>query len=461
MQNPPRSGETAAAPRRDVFTVSELNREARRLLESGFGVLWVEGEISNLARPGSGHWYFTLKDAGAQVRCAMFRQRNRLLAFEPADGEKVQLRARVSLYEPRGDYQLIVDFMEAAGEGALRRAFEELKNKLDAEGLFALEHKQALPDLPRQIGIVTSPTGAAVRDILKVLRRRFPAVGVIIYPVPVQGEGAGAKIARMLEIAASRAECDVLILARGGGSLEDLWAFNEEVLARAIYACPVPVICGVGHEVDVTIADLVADQRAPTPSAAAELVVPDREEWLRVITRLARRSAASLGRMLTLADKDMAMLGRRLMRLHPARSIQQQGQRSDELESRMLMAMRGLLRERSSELATLAAHLQRLSPGRRLENLAARSAVLGQRMGSGMRRILDANRSRLAVCAATLDAISPLATLNRGYAILQRDSDGQVVRRPGDVRRDDLLTARLARGEIKTRVVGTRKESTK
>ena len=283
-------------PERDIYTVSRLNREVRVLLERGFGTLWIEAEISNFARPSSGHWYFSLKDANAQVRCAMFRQRNYLSTFTPKDGQKVLVRARIGLYEPRGEYQLIVDHIEDAGRGALQRQFEELRARLAAEGLFAAERKRPLPGLPVRIGIITSPTGAAVRDILHVLARRFPAIGVLIYPVQVQGAQAAADIVAALELAGRRADCDVLILARGGGSLEDLWAFNDERLARAIVASPIPIITGVGHEVDFTIADFAADVRAPTPSAAAELVVPDAQEWLQSFALAGKRLEAALRR---------------------------------------------------------------------------------------------------------------------------------------------------------------------
>jgi len=265
-------------PDRDVYTVSRLNQTARQLLEQGLPRIWLEGELSNLSRPSSGHLYFTLKDSRAQIRGAMFRNRNQLLRFRPQEGMQMLVRCRISLYEPRGDYQLIAESMEEAGDGALQRAFEELKRKLDLEGLLRAEHKQPLPLLPRRIGVVTSPSGAAIRDVLSVLKRRFPAIPVMVYPVPVQGKEAGREIAAMLHRAGERRECDVLILTRGGGSLEDLWAFNEEVVARAIHDCPVPVISAVGHEVDFTIADFVADQRAPTPSAAAELASPDQYE---------------------------------------------------------------------------------------------------------------------------------------------------------------------------------------
>src|SRR5580698_1079807 len=291
------SGSPARAER-DIYSVSRLNREVRVLLERGFGTLWVEAEISNFSRPSSGHWYFSLKDANAQVRCAMFRQRNMLCAFTARDGQKVLVRARIGLYEPRGEYQLIVDHMEDAGLGALKRQFEELSAKLKAEGLFAAERKRPLPALPRRIGVITSPSGAAVCDIIHVLARRFPAVAVMIYPVAVQGAQAPAEIIAALALACRRGECGVLILARGGGSLEDLWAFNDERLARAIVASSIPVVSGVGHEIDFTIADFAADMRAPTPSAAAELVVPDAGEWLNSFVRLGTRLYRGMRRRL-------------------------------------------------------------------------------------------------------------------------------------------------------------------
>src|SRR6202171_4823794 len=287
-----------ARPDRDIYSVSRLNREVRVLLERGFGSLWLEAEISNFARPSSGHWYFSLKDATAQVRCAMFRQRNTLCAFTARDGQKVLVRARIGLYEPRGEYQLIVDHMEDAGLGALKRQFEELSAKLKQEGLFAADRKRPLPSLPRRIGIITSPTCAAVRDILHVLASRVAATAVLIYPVAVQGAQAAAEIIAALEVAGRRAECDVLILARGGGSLEDLWAFNDERLARVIVASPIPGHTGIGHEIDFTIADFAADARAPTPSAAAELAVPDAEEWLNAFVRFGARLQRGMRRRL-------------------------------------------------------------------------------------------------------------------------------------------------------------------
>src|ERR1700728_4779172 len=325
---------------RDIYSVSRLNREVRILLERGFGSLWLEAGISNFARPSSGHWYFSLKDAAAQVRCAMFRQRNMLCAFTARDGQKVLVRARIGLYEPRGEYQLIVDHMEDAGLGALMRQFEELSAKLSAEGLFAAERKRPLPALPKRIGVITSPTGAAVRDILHVLARRFPAVRVLIYPVAVQGAQAAAEIVAALKTAGARLDCDVLILARGGGSLEDLWAFNDEKLARAIVASPIPVISGVGHEVDFTIADFAADVRAPTPSAAAELVAPDAEEWIAACSRLGTRLERCLRRRLAERAERLRWLTGRAAQVSPIARLAQQTQRLDELDQRMSRAMR-------------------------------------------------------------------------------------------------------------------------
>ncbi len=283
---------------RRVLSVSGLNREAKQLIEGTLGVVWVEGEVSNLSRPSSGHLYWSLKDAHAQVRCAMFRMSNRGLGFELANGQQILVRARASLYEARGEYQLIVEYAEEAGEGLLRRKFEELKRKLAAEGLFDAARKRVPPKLPRRIGVVTSPSGAALRDVLIALRRRSPATAVLIYPTSVQGSGAADEICRTLKLADRRAECDVLILTRGGGSLEDLWAFNEEKVARVIAALELPIIVGVGHEIDFTIADFAADLRAPTPSQAAELAVPDQSEWLTRFARLEQQIAFCMRRRL-------------------------------------------------------------------------------------------------------------------------------------------------------------------
>ena len=407
----PLPGSSAEPPARAVYSVSRLNREVRTLLESGLGAIWVQGEISNLARPSSGHWYFSLKDRDAQLRCAMFRQRNALSRFAPKEGQLVLAYGRVSLYEPRGDYQLLVELMEDAGVGALQRAFDELKARLAAEGLFAAERKRALPSAPRRIGVITSPTGAAIRDILHILARRFPAADVLIYPSPVQGEAAAAALIAAIELAAARAECDVLILSRGGGSLEDLWAFNDERLARAILRCPIPVVTGIGHEIDFTIADFVADLRAPTPSAAAQAVVPDVSVWLHRLEQLAARFAAAGRRTLRSEQARLDALLRRLQRAHPGARLLQHSQRLDELEARLRLALR-------SRLAAAAA--------------------------------------RLDSAARALQAVSPLATLGRGFAVITRSADGALVTAAEQLAVGEAFDARLAHGSVRAAVLERR-----
>jgi exodeoxyribonuclease VII large subunit len=439
-------------PRRDVYTVSRLNREASLLLDEGFGRLWIEGELSSIARPSSGHLYFGLKDERAQVRCAMFRQANRRLNFAPADGMQVLLRARVSLYEPRGDYQLIVEHMEDAGQGALQREFEALKARLAAEGLFDEARKRPIPRLPRRIGVITSPTGAALRDILTTLRRRFPAVPVLIYPTAVQGRGAGAEIAAALSLASRRGDCDVLILARGGGSLEDLWAFNEEQVARAIVACRIPVIAGVGHEVDVTIADFAADLRAPTPTGAAERAVPDASEWLHRFAVLGRRLAQGLARELRQGETRLGTLAHRLKRVHPAMRLARDAQRLDGLERRLRAALAARLAGGQRGLFALSARLQRRSPALRLREAAQRLATAARLLPLAMRRSLAYRDQRLGAAARALSAVSPLGTLERGYAILT-GPDGRVLRSVSEVTPGETVDARLARGRLAARVI--------
>ena len=432
--------------RRQVYSVSRLNAEARGLLEENFSLIWVQGELSNLARPSSGHWYFTLKDDQAQVRCAMFRMRNMHLGFTPKDGMQILLRARVSLYEGRGEFQLIGEHMEEAGDGALRRAFELLKQRLAGEGLFDAAHKKPLPSLPHRIGVITSGTGAALRDILCCLRRRFPAIPIVIYPVPVQGLGAADKIARMIRLADARAECDVLILSRGGGSLEDLWAFNEESVARAIYTCSVPIVTGIGHEIDFSIADLVADQRAATPTAAAELITPDRLEWLELFARLQNRLVLSLQTALSHKRQAFAWLQRRLQ--HPGQRLRNQAQRLDELEQRLRLAQRATYQHSRLHLAELHARLQRHTPIHRLRQLSITRENLAHRLQSGFDSNFDRLRGRLELLARTLNGISPLATLGRGYAIIHRLTDQRVVRSTRDIAVGDEIKARLAHGNL-------------
>lgn len=436
---------------RDIYSVSRLNREVRVLLERGFGSLWLEAEISNFARPSSGHWYFSLKDATAQVRCCMFRQRNMLAAFTAKDGQKVRVRARIGLYEPRGEYQLIIDHMEDAGLGALKRQFEQLSAKLSAEGLFAAERKRPLPLLPQRIGVITSPTGAAIRDILHVLARRFAAVPVLIYPVAVQGHAAAGEITAALRLAGVRAECDVLILARGGGSLEDLWAFNDEALARAIVASPIPVISGIGHEVDFTIADFAADVRAPTPSAAAELAVPNGEEWLLSLGRQHGRLLRGIRRRFESQRERLRWLTGRAALVSPVARLAQQSQRVDELEVRLSRSLRHIVADRRSALSDYRMRLWQASPVARVQSAILRHAALTARLCAAGPEHLRRSRARLLPLVRTLNAVSPLATLDRGYAIVSRE-DGSIVRNAADTAPGSFIEARLATGKIRAKV---------
>ena len=429
-------------PNREIYTVGRLNDEVARLLEDSFPLIWVEGELTNLARPRSGHLYFTLKDSRAQVRCALFRSNRMRLRFEPRDGMQVIARARVGLYGPRGDFQLVVQELEPAGEGALRLAYDRLRLRLQEEGLFDPKHKHPLPSFPRRIGVVTSPTGAAVRDVLKVLGRRFPALPVVIYPTRVQGEGAGEEIAAAIHAALRRAECGVLLVVRGGGSLEDLWSFNEEGVARAIHACPIPVVTGIGHESDVTIADFVADERAPTPSAAAERASPNRielfERLAAVAERARRADAAGAERRRTALE-----LRRRRLR-HPLLRIESLAQRTDELGRRAAVAFERRSKETRQRMAALSHRLERSRLDTRtlrtkVESLErrGRSAIV-ERQGRAAARVRELGRA--------LHAVSPGRTLDRGYAIIYRD--GGIVRDTSEVSPGDTVTARLARGRL-------------
>ena len=424
------------------------------LLEHGMPTVWIEGEISNFSRPASGHWYFTLKDRDSQVRCAMFRGRNALLRFAPTDGQRVIARARVTLFEPRGEYQLQVEHLEDSGVGALRREYERLKARLEAEGLFETSKKRPLPTVPNCIGVVTSPTGAAIRDILNILGRRFPAARVIIYPTAVQGRDAVPQLLEELSLAATRNECDVLIVARGGGSIEDLWSFNDETVARAIRAMPMPVVTGIGHEVDFTIADFVADLRAPTPSGAAELVVPDGATWRTGFARLAQRLLQALRRQLRNDNDYLVAMRRRLALAHPGQRLRQNAQRLDELEQRLSSRVQLLLADRRHRLQTLTMRLARTSPKAEVQRLTHRHAVLDERLRRALPRRLEALRQTLGTLARTLDAVSPLATLDRGFALVTRVDDGALLRDASSVNAGDLIDARLANGTLRASVIG-------
>ena len=438
---------------REVYTVARLNREVRVLLERGLGVLWVQGELSNFSQPASGHWYFSLKDRDAQLRCAMFRMKNVQLGFTPRAGSQVLVRGRISVYEARGEYQLIVEHLEESGVGALQREFERLKARLAAEGLFALERKRPLPRFPRRVGVITSPSGAALHDILQILARRYPPAAVLVYPSAVQGAAAVPALLAALASAAARADCDVLILARGGGSLEDLWAFNDERVARAIRACPLPLVSGVGHEIDFTIADFVADARAPTPSAAAELVVPDRRACLEALSRTWQRFAVGGRRELRAQRARLEAAGRRLELTHPGVRLQQQMQRLDDLIRRLAGAARAGLHGDGRRVAEGHARLLKRSPRLLLSECRARHAQLHARLERAAQDRLGRVAHRLALAQRALDTVSPLATLTRGFAIVTR-ADGTLVTDAAGVADGELIEARLARGSLTAQVTG-------
>ncbi|MCD4862793.1 exodeoxyribonuclease VII large subunit [Pseudomonas sp. PLB05] len=434
---------------REVLSVSQLNSRARVLLEDVFAQVWVEGEISNLAKPASGHLYFTLKDGQAQVRCALFRQHAGRVRQALRDGLAVKVRGKVSLFEGRGDYQLILDSVEPAGDGALRLAFEALKERLAAEGLFAAERKRALPAHPQRIGIVSSPTGAVIRDIVSVFKRRAPQVELTLIPTAVQGREATAQIVRALQLA-DRQGFDALILARGGGSLEDLWCFNEEPVARALAACQTPVVSAVGHETDVSIADFVADVRAPTPSAAAELLAPHSADLRQRLDGLHRQLLLRMRERLARERLRLEACSRRLR--HPGERLRQQAQRLDDLDLRLRRAYVIAQNRRRDRLAHLDTRLAGQHPGRQLALLRQRLEQLADRLPRVMQRQLKERQQRLAGTVQTLQIVSPLATLGRGYSILL-DERGQAVRVASQVQPGQKLHARLAEGELEVRVL--------
>jgi exodeoxyribonuclease VII large subunit len=416
----------APGPETHVYRPSELNREARLHIEAGFPRLWLAGEISNLARPASGHLYFTLKDARAQIRCALFRGNAAGIGFRPANGMEVLVRGRLSLYEPRGDYQLIADAMLEGGAGALSQAFEALKKKLEGEGLFDEAHKQPLPKWPQRISVVTSPSGAAIRDILETLRLRWPAARVRIYPSQVQGEAAPAELIRALKAADSHRFGEVIILARGGGSLEDLWAFNDEQLARTIHALGTPVVCGVGHETDFTIADFVADVRAPTPTAAAVAATPDGPALRQHLGRLDGQLERVMAQALQQRMQALDLAERRLVRQHPVRRLDELERRRRDLVRRAQAATRRQVDVRDRQLAGCRARLAARHPRRQLDQSARDIAGLNIRLERAITGQITRSAQRLGSGLRALNAVSPLAVLERGYAVV-RDPKGQAL----------------------------------
>ena len=435
-----------------VLTPSQLNTLARDLLESAFPLVWMEGELGNVTRPGSGHLYFTLKDARAQVRCAMFKPKSQWLKFVPREGLKVLGRGRLTLYEARGDYQLVFDHLEEAGEGALRRAFEALQARLAAEGLFDATRKRPLPTWVRRVAVITSPTGAAVRDVLSVLARRLPLLEVDVLPSLVQGESAAAQITDLLRRAAASGRYEVVLLARGGGSLEDLWAFNDEALVRAIAASPVPVVSAVGHETDFTLADFAADLRAPTPSVAAELLVPDRRDLLARLQALHGRSQTLQRHRLAQAMQRADRAALRLQAQSPDARLRLLRQRQDGLRRRLDALWRAHLLDRQARLRRAATVLRAHHPARRLAELHQRLLRLRARPQSAIARVLQRERLQLQALARSLEACSPLATVARGYSILTREGDGTLVHSTTQISVGERLQARLADGQLSLQV---------
>jgi exodeoxyribonuclease VII large subunit len=453
------SSPSVATSNSNILTVSQLNRLARQLLEDHFPAVQVQGEISNFSQPASGHWYLTLKDSSAQVRCAMFRNRNMFVRFKPKDGMQVVVKARLSLYEGRGDYQLLLEHMEDAGAGALRLAFERLYQKLQVEGLFDPARKRPLPHLPRHVAVITSPTGAAVRDVVSVFRRRFPSTQLTIVPVSVQGQQAAGEMIRALAMVNARQGClhdvDVILLTRGGGSLEDLWCYNDEALARVIHASSLPVVSAVGHEVDFTIADYVADIRAATPSAAAELLSPHQADYLFRLDRLAARQAGFIAGVLQQFRQQLASSSKRLR--HPGRRLQEQSQRLDFIELRLQRALQRHMALTRQQLQTLQKRLALQSPERVLHQQRQQVQQMRQRLQMALRHGITRLKQQLSAQSRALQTVSPLATLSRGYSITQLE-DGKVITDCGQVEAGATIRTRLAEGSIQSTVVSISKE---
>lgn len=436
-----------------IFTVSRLNQTVRLLLEQEMGQVWISGEISNFTQPASGHWYFTLKDDTAQVRCAMFRNSNRRVTFRPQHGQQVLVRANITLYEPRGDYQIIVESMQPAGEGLLQQKYEQLKAKLSAEGLFDQQYKQPLPAPAHCVGVVTSKTGAALHDILHVLKRRDPSLPVIIYPTAVQGDDAPGQIVRAIELANARRECDVLIVGRGGGSLEDLWSFNDERVARAIFASAIPVVSAVGHETDVTIADFVADLRAPTPSAAAEVVSRNQLELLRQLQNGQQRLEMAMDYFLAERTRRFTQLQHRLHQQHPQLRLARQQTVLERLRQRMNVALEGQLKRATLRQQRVAQRLNQQNPQPKIYRAQTRIQQLEYRLAENLRARLSSTRERFGNAVTHLEAVSPLSTLARGYSVTTA-TDGKVLKQTQQVKAGDVLTTRLSDGWVESEVKG-------
>lgn len=435
-------------PEKKIYSVTELNRATKDLLSSHFSTIQVEGEISNLSTPSSGHIYFSLKDRQAQIRCAMFKSQQRRLKFTPMNGNKVVISAQVSLYEARGDYQLIVDSMEEAGEGDLQLAFERLKNKLLNEGLFDNSLKQAIPEIPQHIGIITSPTGAAIHDILSVLKRRFPAIPAIIYPTAVQGESAKFEICKAIALANQSQQVEIIILARGGGSIEDLWAFNEESVARAIVESKIPIISAIGHEVDFTIADFVADLRAPTPSVAAENAVPNQAVWQSTFQSIENQLYQLLQQRLSNFQQSISWVNKRLQLQHPGQQVQRHAQALDNLELRLIHSIKARIEHHKNQIKNQQNLLYRHNPAEKIIRYKEQQRYLNNRLNSALKNQIDKLKTKFHSVTQTLHTVSPLATLERGYAIVTDPETSIVISSSQKLSINDTLNTRLASGHV-------------
>lgn len=441
-------------PSAAIFTVSRLNQTIRQLLEMEMGQIWLSAEISNFSQPASGHWYFTLKDDRSQVRCAMFRNSNRCVIFRPQNGQQVLVRATITLYEPRGDYQLIAESMQPAGDGLLQQQFEQLKQRLQLEGLFEQSHKQQLPSPAHCVGVITSATGAALHDILQVLKRRDPSLPVIIYPTAVQGKEAPLQIIHAIELANSRKECDVLIVGRGGGSLEDLWSFNDERVARAIFASHIPIVSAVGHEVDITIADFVADLRAPTPSSAAELVSRNQTELMRQLLSGQQRLEMAMDYFLARHQQRFTRLNHRLQQQHPQLRLERQATQLLKLRRRLDEAMQIRLRERQRKQDTYQQRLVQQQPSQRIQRHQQHWQSLLYRLEQRINQRLSSHREHFGGLCSQLEGVSPLATLARGFSVTQVLS-GALLNSVKQIQVGDNLRTRIQDGWVESVVTGS------
>ena len=436
-----------------IISVTELNKLAKSLLENGIPKLWIEGEISNLARPASGHIYFSLKDEASQIRCAWFKQRQLINANDISNGMKMLALGKISLYQPRGEYQFIIEKMETAGEGDLKRKYEELKQKLFNEGLFDREKKLQIPTLPKKIGVITSPSGAAIRDVLSILKRRFPLLPIVIFPIAVQGDNAAPDIENALKNANLRADCDVLILTRGGGSLEDLWAFNEEIVARAIHASKIPIISAIGHETDTTIADFVSDIRAPTPSGAAEIVTPDQNELLKLLKTLFGRIEHETNQYINSKSQSMDWLSKRLSQSNPIMNVRKQIEISGNLRKLLFSSIGRNLSLHSKAIDSLKFRLNSSSPKLEIQKAISHLSEMQLKITTSTKSSVTKLNSQLTALGKTLDSLSPLKTLDRGYAVARDSKTKKIISNSEKVSINSQIDIKLAKGEIAAKVI--------